>query len=102
MIGFSKMAYDALAEGPNGRIPSDPKIMWKKSKLATIWVFLCFTNAAGQEAPTSVSRERNALFCGVFPFYNIVVRQNIWYNNLGEERRFMYATDNYSKNSDFS
>lgn len=43
MIGFSKMAYDALAEGPNGRIPSDPKIMWKKSKLATIWVFLCFT-----------------------------------------------------------
>ena len=43
MIGFSKMAYDALAEGPSGRIPSDPKIMWKKSKLATIWVFLCFT-----------------------------------------------------------
>ena len=33
MIGFSKMAYDALAEGPNDRIPSDPKIMWKKSKL---------------------------------------------------------------------
>ena len=61
-----------------------------------------FTNAVGQEAPTSVSRWRNARFCGVFPFYNIVVRQNTWYNNLGEERRFMYATDNYSKNSDFS
>ena len=27
-----------------------------------------FTNAVGQEAPTSISRGRNARFCGVFPF----------------------------------
>lgn len=39
MIGFSKMAYQALEV--NGRIPSDPRIIWKMSKLATIWVFLC-------------------------------------------------------------
>ena len=39
MIGFSKMAYQALEV--NGRIPSDPRMMWKMSKPATIWVFLC-------------------------------------------------------------
>lgn len=39
MIGFSKIAYQALEI--NGRIPSDPRIMWKMSKPATVWVFLC-------------------------------------------------------------
>lgn len=39
MIGFSKIAYYALEI--NGRIPSDPRIMWKRSKPATVWVFLC-------------------------------------------------------------
>lgn len=43
MIGFSRMAYEALKEEPSGRIPASPKIMWKKSKPATIWLFLCFT-----------------------------------------------------------
>ena len=42
MIGFSIMAYEALKEEPSGRIPASPKIMWKKSKPATIWLFLCF------------------------------------------------------------
>jgi hypothetical protein len=36
-----------------------------------------FTNAAGQEAPTSVSRGRNARFSGVFSLCNIALRQNI-------------------------
>lgn len=39
MIGFSKIAYQALEI--NGRIPADPRIMWKMSKPATVWVFLC-------------------------------------------------------------
>lgn len=43
MIGFSRMAYEALAEEPSGRIPANPKIMWKKSKPATMWLFLCLT-----------------------------------------------------------
>ena len=43
MIGFSRMAYEVLKEEPSGRIPASPKIMWKKSKPATIWLFLCFT-----------------------------------------------------------
>lgn len=41
MIGFSIMAYEVLKEEPGGRIPASPKIMWKKSKPATIWLFLC-------------------------------------------------------------
>jgi len=36
-----------------------------------------FTNAAGQDAPTSISRGRNARFSGVFSLYNIILRQNI-------------------------
>lgn len=56
------MAYDALAEGPNGRIPSDPKIMWKKSKLATIWVFLCFTI----EIPLILLKYVTMVICFIF------------------------------------
>ncbi|MFW5646127.1 MAG: hypothetical protein ACOCMX_02405 [Acetivibrio ethanolgignens] len=41
MIGLSKMAYNALRNENNSRIPSSPKELWKRSKLATIWLFLC-------------------------------------------------------------
>lgn len=41
MIGLTKIAYDALKDENSSRIPTNPKELWKRSKLATMWLFLC-------------------------------------------------------------
>lgn len=41
MIGLTKIAYEALRLENSDRLPRSPKEWWKKSKLATIWVFIC-------------------------------------------------------------
>ena len=48
-----------------------------------------FTNAAGQEAPTSISRGRNARISGVI-FFRQCFSPEIWYNGFGEEREALY------------
>ena len=66
---------------------------------------ISFTNAAGQEAPSSKRKRREgkmpdlaAYFLSKMLFfakiYDILI--------LVKEVRFVYATDNYSKTSDFS
>lgn len=60
-----------------------------------------FTKAAGQDAPTSLSRG-GMPDLAAFPFdLNVVFCQNLYYNNFGEEMRCLYATDDYGKTSDF-
>ena len=41
MIGFSKLAYNALRDEDKDRIVGNPIDWWKKSKPATIWMLLC-------------------------------------------------------------
>lgn len=36
MVGLSKMAHEALKSENSDRIPTDPKELWRRSKLATI------------------------------------------------------------------
>ena len=48
-----------------------------------------FTNAAGQEATTSISRERNARISGVI-FSRQCFSPEIRYNGFGEEREALY------------
>ena len=61
-----------------------------------------FTNAAEQEAPTSASRGRNAWFSGVFLFLILGFAKIYDIITLVKKERLVYATNNYSKTSDFS
>lgn len=61
-----------------------------------------FTNVAGQEAPTSASCGRNARFSDVFLFLALNFAKIYDIMILVKKERFVYATNNYSKTSDFN
>ena len=61
-----------------------------------------FTNAAGQEAQTSISRGRNARISGVIFSRQCFFSRNMIYWFWRRKRGFVYATDNYSKTTNFS
>ena len=56
----------------------------------------------GQEAPTSLSRRRNARFSSVFFSKMLLFAKIYGIISLVKKMRCIYATDNYSKTSDFS
>jgi len=56
----------------------------------------------GQEAPTSLSRGRNARFSSVFFSKMLLFAKIYGIIGLVKKMRCIYATDNYSKTSDFS
>ena len=61
-----------------------------------------FTYVAGQEAPASISRGRNACFSGVFfPFY-VVFAKTYVIIFMVKKVGIVYETNNYGKTSDFS
>lgn len=71
MIVMNLLFIQPLHDSMKNTVSSDTVVY------AGIITYKYFTNAAGQEAPTSVSRGRNARFSGVFSLCTIALRQNI-------------------------